>query len=161
MSDFEKTTPEFEERVVAINRNSKVVKGGRRFSFAALVVVGNKDGKVGFGTGKAKEVSEAIRKATEAAHKNVHTVKLRNGTIPHEIEIKFSATKVMLKPASPGTGVISGASARAVLELAGVHDILTKTYGSTNPRNVVQATVEGLVAQRTKADFVNHRNGGQ
>lgn len=161
MSDFEKTTPEFEERVVAINRNSKVVKGGRRFSFAALVVVGNKDGKVGFGTGKAKEVSEAIRKATEAAHKNVHSVKLRNGTIPHETEVKFSATKVMLKPASPGTGVISGASARAVLELAGVHDILTKTYGSTNPRNVVQATVEGLVSQRTKEDFVKHRNGGQ
>jgi len=161
MSDFEKTTPEFEERVVAINRNSKVVKGGRRFSFAALVVVGNKNGKVGFGTGKAKEVSEAIRKATEAAHKNIQSITLRDGTIPHEIEMKFSATKVMLKPASAGTGVISGASARAVLELAGVHDILTKTYGSTNPRNVVQATIEGLVAQKTKAEMVKHRMGGQ
>jgi len=161
MADFEKTTPEFEERVVNINRNSKVVKGGRRFSFGALVVVGNKNGKVGFGTGKAKEVSEAIRKATEAAHKNIQSVKLRNGTVPHEIEVKFSATKVMLKPASSGTGVISGASARAVLELAGVHDILTKTYGSTNPRNVVEATVQGLVNQRTREDFVNLRNGGQ
>jgi small subunit ribosomal protein S5 len=161
MADFEKSTPEFEERVVAINRNSKVVKGGRRFSFAALVVVGNKSGKVGFGTGKAKEVSEAIRKATEAAHKNIQTITLREGTIPHETEVKFSATKVMLKPASAGTGVISGASARAVLELAGVHDILTKTYGSTNPRNVVQATIEGLVSQKTKAEMVAHRNGGK
>ena len=160
MADFEKTTSEFEERVVAINRNSKVVKGGRRFSFAAIVVVGNKNGKVGFGSGKAKEVAEAIRKATEAAHKDIKTVTLRNGTIPHETEIKFSATKVMLRPASPGTGVISGASARAVLELAGVTDILTKTYGSTNPRNVVQATLEGLTSQRTLAEFVKHRNGG-
>ena len=160
MADFEKTTSEFEERVVAINRNSKVVKGGRRFSFAAIVVVGNKNGKVGFGSGKAKEVTEAIRKATEAAHKDIKTVTLRNGTIPHETEIKFSATKVMLRPASPGTGVISGASARAVLELAGVTDILTKTYGSTNPRNVVQATLEGLTSQRTLAEFVKHRNGG-
>jgi|TARA_B110000483_G_scaffold243128_1_gene331447 small subunit ribosomal protein S5 len=161
MADFEKTTSEFEERVVAINRNSKVVKGGRRFSFAAIVVVGNKNGKVGFGSGKAKEVAEAIRKATEAAHKDIKTVTLRNGTIPHETEIKFSATKVMLRPASPGTGVISGASARAVLELAGVTDILTKTYGSTNPRNVVQATLEGLTSQRTLAEFVKHRNGGK
>ncbi len=153
----EQKVSEFEEKVVSINRCAKVVKGGRRFSFSALVVVGNKNGMVGYGTGKANEVSEAIRKGTEAAHKNLMEVKLRNGTIAHEVKVKYRATKVLLKPALPGTGVISGASARAVLELAGVHDILTKTFGSTNPNNVVSATVAGLKAQRTKEDFARLR----
>jgi small subunit ribosomal protein S5 len=161
MAQFDQNAPvsEFEERVVGINRCSKVVKGGRRFSFSALVVVGNKNGKVGFGTGKAKEVSEAIRKGTEAAHKNLQEVNLRAGTIPHEVQIKQGATKVMLKPAAPGTGVISGASARAVLELAGVHDILTKTFGSTNPANVVRATLNGLTVQRSRHEFNKLRGG--
>jgi small subunit ribosomal protein S5 len=159
MANFDAPVSEFEERVVSINRCSKVVKGGRRFSFSALVVVGNKNGKIGYGSGKAKEVSEAIRKGTEAAHKNMQSVNLRAGTIPHEVQIKQGATKVMLKPAAPGTGVISGASARAVLELAGVHDILTKTFGSTNPGNVVRATINGLLIQRSRVDFNKLRAG--
>jgi small subunit ribosomal protein S5 len=148
---------EFEERVVSIRRCAKVVKGGRRFSFSALVVVGNKNGRVGMGNGKANEVSEAIRKGTEAAHKNLVEVKVINGTIPHDQVMKYRATKVLLKPASPGTGVISGASARAVLELAGVHDILTKTFGSTNPANVVRATIDGLLTMRTRKEFAQLR----
>jgi small subunit ribosomal protein S5 len=148
---------EFEERVVNINRCAKVVKGGRRFSFSALVVVGNKNGKLGVGTGKAKEVSECIRKATEAAHRNLFEVKVNDGTIPHDIKVKYGATKVFMQPASAGTGVIAGASARAVLELAGVHNILTKTYGSTNPKNVVQACIDGLLSMRDKNDFAKLR----
>lgn len=157
MAMDQKQNSEFEEKVVSINRCAKVVKGGRRFSFSALVVVGNKDGIVGFGSGKANEVSEAIRKGSEAAHKNLSEIKIQNGTIPHEIKIKYRATKVLMKPALPGTGVISGASSRAVLELAGVHDILTKTFGSTNPNNVVRATVQGLKEQKTKADYARLR----
>ncbi len=149
--------PDFDEKVVSINRCSKVVKGGRRFSFSALVVVGNKKGIVGYGTGKATEVAEAIRKATETAHKTLVEVKIQNGTVPHAIKVKYRATKIFLRPALPGTGVISGASSRAVLELAGVHDILTKTYGSTNPANVVRATFEGLKQQRTREDFARLR----
>ena len=153
----EKRNPDFEEKVVAINRCAKVVKGGRRFSFSALVVVGNKKGLVGFGTGKANEVAEAIRKATEAAHKNLVEVKIQNGTIPNIIDVKYRSTKIVLRPALPGTGVISGASSRAVLELAGIHDILTKTFGSTTPANVVRATFEGLKQQRTREDFAKLR----
>ena len=144
---------EFEERVVAINRCAKVVKGGRRFSFSALAVVGNQNGKIGYGTGKANEVSEAIKKATEAAYKNVVEVTVIDGTIPHDVKVKYRATKILLKPASSGTGVISGAAARAVLELAGVHNILTKVFGSTNPQNVVRATFQGLMAQKTRKEF--------
>ncbi len=143
---------EFEERVVHINRCAKVVKGGRRFSFSALVVVGNKGGKIGMGTGKAKEVSEAIRKGGEAARRNLVEVNLQEGTIPHEILVKYGATKVLLMPAAPGTGVMAGASARAVLELAGVHNILTKTYGSSNPGTVVRACMEGLQSVRNKKE---------
>lgn len=143
--------------MVSINRCAKVVKGGRRFSFSALVVVGNKNGKVGMGTGKAKEVSEAIRKGTEAAHRNLREVNLKEGTIPHETTIKFGATRLLLMPAAPGTGVIAGASARAVLELAGVHNILTKTYGSSNPGTVVRACLEGLLTQRDRNDFARLR----
>lgn len=139
-----KTTSEFEERVVAINRVTKVVKGGRRFSFAALVVVGNQTGEVGFGTGKAGEVPEAIGKASRAAKKSSKAMQLKEGTIPHEVIGTFGAAKVIMKPAAPGTGVIAGGAVRAVLESVGVRDILTKCVGTRNPHNAVRATLDGL-----------------
>lgn len=141
---MEKQSVEFEERVVAINRVTKVVKGGRRFSFAALVVVGNQAGDVGFGTGKAGEVPEAIGKASRAAKKSVRGVALKGNTIPHEVIGTFGAAKVIMKPATEGTGVIAGGAVRAVLESVGVKDILTKCVGTRNPHNAVRATLDGL-----------------
>lgn len=135
---------EFSEVVVNIGRVTKVVKGGRRFRFNALVVVGNKNGLVGFGLGKAKEVPDAIKKAVDDAFKNIVQVNIKGTTIAHDIEHKYNASKILLKPASAGTGVISGGSARPVIELAGIKDILTKSLGSNNPYNVVRATIEAL-----------------
>ena len=137
--------PEFADRLVAINRVSKTVKGGKRFGFAALVVVGDQKGRVGFGKGKAKEVPEAIRKATEQAKRQMIRVPLREGrTLHHDMEGRHGAGKVVMRTAPTGTGIIAGGAMRAVLELAGVHNVLAKCYGSTNPVNVVRATYKGL-----------------
>ena len=141
--------PEFEERVVTINRVTKVVKGGRRFRFAALVVIGDKKGRVGFGTGKSQEVPEAIKKAVESAKKNMITVATVKTTIPHEVTGIYGAGRVILRPASEGTGVIAGGPVRAVVELAGISDILSKSLGSATPINVVRATIEGLQSLET------------
>jgi small subunit ribosomal protein S5 len=147
-----------EERVVQINRVAKVVKGGRRFSFSAVVVVGDGAGHVGAGLGKAGEVPEAIRKGVEDAKKNIIKIPMVGTTIPHEVNVEFAASKVMLKPASQGTGVIAGGSVRAVLEAAGVRDILSKIYGSTNPVNVTRATLEALRGLHS-AEELSERRG--
>lgn len=150
-------TPEFEERVVAVNRVAKVVKGGRRFSFSALMIVGDKKGRVGFGLGKAKEVPEAIRKATQSAQKNLISVPLDGGTIPHEILGEFDAGKILFKPAAQGTGVKAAGACRAILELAGVRDVLTKSLRGTNPHNVVKATFKALSDLRSAEEIANAR----
>jgi small subunit ribosomal protein S5 len=155
--DRTRTPSDMFEKVVFVNRCAKVVKGGRRFSFSALLVVGDNKGKVGVGFGKAREVAEAIRKGTENAKKNLHIYHIGPSTIPHEVTGAFGGGKVLLRPASLGTGLIAGGGVRAVLEAAGVKDILAKSMGSSNPANVVKATVDALSRLRTRSQILETR----
>ena len=148
---------ELAERIVYINRVAKVVKGGRRFSFSVIVVVGDTMGRVGIGLGKAREVPEAIRKAGESARKTLFTIPLVNGTFPHETIGKFGAASVLLKPASEGTGVIAGGACRSVLEMAGVRNAITKSFGTNNPHNLVRATIQGLREMRNVHEVLRER----
>ena len=148
---------ELKDRLVAINRVTKVTKGGRAFSFAAIVVVGNEDGVIGWGLGKANEVTAAIAKGVEAAKKNLIRVPVYNGTIPHEQEAKFGGSRIFLKPASEGTGVKAGGAMRAVLESAGIKDVLAKSKGSSNPHNLVKATIEALSELRSPQEIAKNR----
>ena len=148
---------EMKEKLVSLNRVAKVTKGGRRFSFSAIVVVGNGDGAVGHGLGKARDVTEAIAKAVDDAKKNLIKVPIYKGTIPHEQRGKYGAGRVLIKPASDGTGVIAGGAMRAVLEFAGVHNVLGKSFGSSNPHNVVKATMDALLKLRSPMDVAKDR----
>ena len=148
---------ELKDRLVAINRVTKVTKGGRAFSFAAIVVVGNEDGVIGWGLGKANEVTAAIAKGVESAKKNLVRVPVHNGTIPHEQSAKFGGSRIFLKPASEGTGVKAGGAMRAVLESAGIKDVLAKSKGSSNPHNLVKATIEALSEMRSPVEIAKGR----
>ncbi|MCX6989779.1 MAG: 30S ribosomal protein S5 [Chlamydiae bacterium] len=148
---------EFEEKVLYINRCSKVVKGGRKFSFSALILVGNGQGQIGFGFAKANEVSDAIRKGTEAARKNIMSFEMEGTTIPHEITVEWDGARVLLRPAPEGTGVIAGSKVRSVLELGGVKDIVAKSFGSNNPLNQVRATLCALDSLKNRAETLKRR----
>lgn len=151
---------EFEEKVLYINRCSKVVKGGRKFSFSALILVGDGEGHIGFGFAKANEVSDAIRKGTEAAKRNVFTFEREGTTIPHEIVVEWDGARVLLRPAPEGTGVIAGSKVRSVLELGGVKDIVAKSSGSSNPLNQVRATIKALSSLKNRANTLTKRGKG-
>ena len=150
---------EFEEKVLYINRCSKVVKGGRKFSFSALILVGDGQGHVGYGFAKANEVSDAIRKGSEAARKNIYTIEMEGTSIPHEIYVEWDGAKILLKPAPEGTGVIAGSKVRSVLELGGVKDIIAKNLGSSNPLNQVKATFKALLKLRNRETAMAQRKG--
>jgi small subunit ribosomal protein S5 len=154
---FQLDTADLKERVVHINRVAKVVKGGRRFSFSALVVIGDGAGHVGYGVGKAKEVPEAIRKAAERARKTMLAVPLLDGTVPYAVEGRYGAAAVVVRPAAPGTGVIAGGGVRAVVELAGIQNVLTKSLGSRNAHNVVKATMDALAQMATPEEIASTR----
>ena len=157
--DTESRGSDMEERVVNVNRCSKVVKGGRRFSFGALVIVGDRNGRVGYALGKANEVADAIRKATDSARRNLVRVTMKDSTLPHEVLGKYAGAQVLLRPAAPGTGVIAGGGVRTLLELAGVRDVLAKSLGSNNHLNVVKATMNAIEQLRSREEINALRRG--